>query len=312
MAGIVLLTGIAFYEDSNSDDHQAALAEVHRDGARVRELASGPLRIPVEGARSLLANDPFTRGPRIFADKCSACHRWNGHNGRGRLIRLVDESGLAQPTLPVATDLASATSREWLRSVMIDYSGQFGHLTQSQWYKTAVESGADEFIDPIRGEMASASADYAELFAKDENKKDLDALVEYFYSLSGRPADAQLVARGEEILNGDPLTSGDEMSSCLDCHDTIGSPYATPDEAPYYPDLAEYMSQKWLKAFIRDPSKFYGEKNQMPAYSATAISDRDLDLLVRWMAGDYDTEVDDYRSRLSELPEVPAAAVSVE
>ena len=101
------------------------------------------------------------------------------------------------------------------------------------------------------------------------------------------------------------------MASCLDCHDTIGSDYASPEEAPYYPDLAEYMSKKWLKAFIRDPSKFYGDKNQMPAYDHDAIDDRDLDLLVRWMISDYQTEVHDYPSRLTDVPkppEVPTAA----
>ena len=62
------------------------------------------------------------------------------------------------------------------------------------------------------------------------------------------------------------------------------------------------MSQKWLKAFIRDPSKFYGDKNQMPAYNHDALNDRDLDLLVRWMTGDYETEVHVYPSRLKEVP----------
>ena len=305
MAGIVLLTGIAFYEDNTNDDHQAALAEVHRDGARVKELANGPMMIPVEGAGSLLAADPYTRGPRIFADKCAACHRWNGHNGRGRILKLVDESGKAHVTMPVATDLANATSREWLRSVIVDYSNHFGYLTQSQWYKKATEAGEDEYIDPLDGEMAVASADYKELFNKAENKNDLDALVEYLYSLSGRESDEKLAARGKEILNGEPLASGDEMSSCIDCHDTIGSDYESPEEAPYYPDLAEYMSQKWLKAFIRNPSLFYGDKNQMPAYSHDALNDRDLNLLVRWMNGDYKTKVEDYPSRLKDMPAVP-------
>jgi ubiquinol-cytochrome c reductase cytochrome b subunit len=305
MAGIVLLTGIAFYEDNTNDDHQAALAEVHRDGARVKELANGPMMIPVEGAGSLLAADPYTRGPRIFADKCAACHRWNGHNGRGRILKLVDESGKAHVTMPVATDLANATSRDWLRSVIVDYSNHFGYLTQSQWYKKATEAGEDEYIDPLDGEMAVASADYKELFNKAENKEDLDALVEYLYSLSGREADEKLAARGEEILNGELLASGDEMSSCIDCHDTIGSDYESPEEAPYYPDLAEYMSQKWLKAFIRNPSLFYGDKNQMPAYSHDALNDRDLNLLVRWMNGDYKTKVEDYPSRLKDMPAIP-------
>lgn len=319
-AGIVLLTAIAFYEDATNDDHQMAIAEVHRDGARVKELANGPMMIPVEGAGSLLASDPFTRGPRVFEKNCSACHRWNGHNGRGRIIKLVDDDGNTEVTMPVAADLRDATSREWLKSIIVDYSNHFGHLAQSQWYTQAMAEkekagddweGAESIIDPVGGEMAQASAVYAEQFAKPENAEDLNALVEYLYSLSGREADGKLVARGEEILGGEPLRSGDEMSSCTECHDTIGSGYESPDEAPYYPDLAEYMSQKWLKAFIRDPSKFYGDKNHMPAYDK--MTEHDLDMLVRWMTGDYTpTKVHDYGSRVDELPKLPVLQPATE
>ena len=189
MCDSILLTGIALYEDGSNDDHQAALAEVHRDAERVKELANGPMMIPVEGARSLMAGDPFTQGPRIFEKKCSACHRWNGHNGRGRLLRLIDESGEPRVTMPVATDLANPTSREWLRSIIIDYSNHFAPLTQSQWFKAGLEGGldSDSMIHPLEGEMAVASQDYRGLFAKSENKEDLDAIIEYLHSLSTRP-----------------------------------------------------------------------------------------------------------------------------
>ena len=70
-----------------------------------------------------------------------------------------------------------------------------------------------------------------------------------------------------------------------------------------YPDLAEYGSAKWLKAFISDPGsdQFYGAKNHMPAY-ADKMNAKDLDLLVRYMTGDYhETHVEDYPSRITEV-----------
>ena len=44
---IILLTGLAFWEDGRDPSHQAAIAEADRDAHRVKELASLPSRIPV-------------------------------------------------------------------------------------------------------------------------------------------------------------------------------------------------------------------------------------------------------------------------
>ncbi len=52
--------------------------------------------------------------------------------------------------------------------------------------------------------------------------------------------------------------------------------------------MTGYGSAQWLKSFIRNPGSedYYGEKNRMPSY-AGKLSDRELDLLTRWMTGDY-------------------------
>ena len=73
--GIGVLTLMAFYEDGTAEDHQAAILEAHRDGERIEELAGGPDKIPVTGAVTLLREDPFTQGPRLFAKHCYSCHR---------------------------------------------------------------------------------------------------------------------------------------------------------------------------------------------------------------------------------------------
>ncbi|MDA0807394.1 MAG: cytochrome b N-terminal domain-containing protein [Planctomycetota bacterium] len=302
--GIVVLTTLAFYEDANNEDHQAAIAEAERDAHRIKELASRPTMIPVEGAVSLLREDPFTQGPVLFAKYCASCHRYNGHNGRGIVLREKDENKNTIISIPEATDLANFGSRDWMKAIITDYGNHFAPLKNAQWYP-----GADDTeFNLDDSEMASASEEYAEAFTSPENANDLNALVEALVAMRGwkgdkESIDAKLVERGQQILDGEPLADGTEISSCTDCHDTIGSDFEFTGEGAGYPDLAEYGSAKWLKAFISDPGsdQFYGAKNHMPAY-ADKMNAKDLDLLVRWMTGDYhETHVEDYPSRVSEV-----------
>ena len=177
-------------------------------------------------------------------------------------------------------------------------------MKDAQWYPGADD--AEFNLDD--SEMASASEEYAEAFTSPENANDLNALVEALVAMRGwkgdeETIDAKLVARGQQILDGEPLADGTEISSCTDCHDTIGSDFEITGEGYGYPDLAEYGSAKWLKAFISDPGsdQFYGAKNHMPAY-ADKMNSTDLDLLVRWMTGNYhETHVEDYPSRIPEV-----------
>jgi ubiquinol-cytochrome c reductase cytochrome b subunit len=310
--GIVVLTALAFYEDGTNEDHQAAIAEAERDGHRIKELASRPSMIPVEGAVSLLRTDPFTQGPVLFGKYCASCHRYNGHNGRGSILREKDDNKQLVITKPVATDLGNFGSREWMTAIVTDYGNHFAPLRNAEWYKDL----GDDDLDLDESEMASASVDYAEAF-KGENAGDLKSLVEALVAMRSWPGDedvfdAKLVARGQQILDGEPLADGTEISSCTDCHDTIGSDFELTGDGAGYPDLAEYGSATWLKAFIGDPGtdQFYGAKNHMPAY-AEKMTPEDLDLLVRWMTGDYyETHVEDYPSRITEVFGAAPAAES--
>ena len=303
--GIVVLTTMAFYEDARNEDHQAAIAEAERDAHRIKELASRPTMIPVEGAVSLLREDPFTQGPVLFAKYCASCHRYNGHNGRGIVLRETDKATKKQfITTPEATDLANFGSRDWMKAIITDYGNHFAPLKKAKWYPGADD--AEFNLDD--SEMASASEEYAEAFTSPENANDLNALVEALVAMRNWKGDegsidAKLVERGQQILDGEPLADGTEISSCTDCHDTIGSEFELTGEGYGFPDLAEYGSAKWLKAFISDPGsdQFYGAKNHMPAY-ADKINPADLELLVQWMTRDYfETHVEDYPSRISEV-----------
>jgi len=311
-AGIVGLTSLAFYEDGRNPEHQAAITEADRDAHRILELASRPTMIPVQGAVTLLREDPFTQGPRLFAKHCSSCHRWDGHNARGQMLRITDPADQSKEkkiiSAPEATDLAGFGSRAWMKAVIVDYANKFAPLRNAAWYQNLSEN--DLNLD--ESEMAQASADYAAAFGKPENAKDLDALVEYLVSQNGWTPDVntELAARGEAILGGAALADGNAISSCTDCHDTIGSAFAATGDGGGYPDLAQYASKDWLKAFLKNPGsgQFYGAKNHMPAYDGRLL-DSEMDLLIRWMTGDYyPTHVESHPSRQAELPGRAAAA----
>lgn len=311
--GIIVLTVMAFYEDANDRGHQAAIAEAHRDAQRAIELASGPDKIPVDGAVSLLRRDPYTQGPRLFAQHCAACHRFNGHNGRGALVM---DAGDAGPVIgaPTAADLGGFGRREWMRAIVTDYSNHFRWLKNAEWYRNAQAKAAAgesvEYLDPDGSEMADWTSGNMESLLSEENRDNVTAIIEFLAAEAGHQSgefDAALVERGRSLaVDGD--WSGDlNGTSCKQCHDTIGDDFpAVPDdsEASGYPTMAKYGSAAWLKDFIRNPgaARHYGEKNFMTASTPERLSDADLDLLVRWMTGDYSTTVvPDYPNVLDQI-----------
>jgi len=140
-AAAVVLTAWAWIYDNYFDaSYIAATEEADRDARRVKELAQGPERIPVEGAASLLKNDPFTQGPRLFAKHCSSCHRYNGHDGTGRMVyELIkddeNDEGTKYLARPTAADLGNLGTREWFRSLLLKYEEHFAPLKNAAWYQ---------------------------------------------------------------------------------------------------------------------------------------------------------------------------------
>jgi len=342
--GVVVLTIMAFYDDAYDRGHQAALLETRRDAGRAIELASGPDKIPVEGAVSLLRRDPFTQGPRLFAQHCSACHRYNGHDGRGSLVMdALKGETTPQIAAPTAADLGSFARREWMSAIVTDYSRHFAWLKNADWYKDAQKKTAAgesiEFIDPDNSEMGDWTSGNSESLKSPENADNVKALVEFLTAEAAHPGttidsalvdqlplpelslfelhpgttiDSALVDRGRKLAVDGDWAGALKGTSCASCHETIGQLFpAQPDDstAGSYPTLAQYGSSAWLKDFIRHPDavRHYGTKNQMPPYSPQQLSDVDLDLLVRWLIRDYTaTAVGDYANQL----EAVQAAIS--
>src|SRR5262249_30050447 len=108
LAGAGLLTYLAQREDKHNPNYQVAVRAAEREANRVRVLAKSPAGIPSSGAATLLRSDPLTQGPKLFAEKCAGCHRYNGHDGLGNPVK----------DLQSASDLGGFASREWLTNLL--------------------------------------------------------------------------------------------------------------------------------------------------------------------------------------------------
>src|SRR3954470_23125811 len=105
--GIGALTFLATAEDRRENNYQLAVRSANRDAERVKELAKSK-GIPPTGAVSLLREDAFTQGPKIFAKNCASCHRYDGHDGLGRQLK--------EPAS--AADLKGFATREWITGLL--------------------------------------------------------------------------------------------------------------------------------------------------------------------------------------------------
>jgi ubiquinol-cytochrome c reductase cytochrome b subunit len=294
VAGIAGLTGLAIYEDGHNADFQLAVNEADRAGERAVELARRPEMIPVAGAVSLLRDDPLSQGPKIFAANCSSCHRYAGTDGTGRRVTVAAKDSQSKTSAAetrveapaTAADLGNFGSREWIRSVLVDFKNHFAPL------RNAVDKKIPEdLLD--NGEMADWSESNKTLLTDPANKQSLDALVELLASQSGRFAqtaeEKALVEKGRTIFETGALAKGKLSANCVDCHSiTPAAGKKGGAKEGSAPALAGYGSVDWIKKFIADPGRpeNYGEHNHMPAFK-NQLSSRESDLLARWLAGDY-------------------------
>jgi ubiquinol-cytochrome c reductase cytochrome b subunit len=269
--GIAILTGLARYADSRDEDYQAAVADADEKAERVKELAQikgiGPA-----GAVHLLREDSKTRGAALFAAKCASCHRYEGHDGKGKVPK--EE--------PTASDLGTFGTRAWIRGILTDPAGP-KHFGPTQ-------NSADIGERFVKGDMTQW---VAENVTSGKVKVDeLDAVVEFLASLSGHKEigaiDDEKVRKGQEFfVLGSDAVSG----TCYDCHamkvsDDPADLFKEPSTqiATGAPELTGYGSADWLHAFIRDPGqkRFYGSHNAMPAF-AEQLSEQDFEMLVDWL-----------------------------
>lgn len=263
LIGVAGLTYLALAEDASKDEYKLAVAEAERNAERVVTLAQSPRGIPPTGAVTLLREDPYTQGPRLFARNCAMCHRYDGHDGLGGVS---DEA-------PTAADLKGFADREWL-------TGFF----DPEKIKTPQFFGGTKFAD---GQMAKfVTKDVADY--SDEEKEILRKVILALSAEAKLPGQRELDERDKaDIAEGRQLLIDDELF-CFDCH----AYYKHSDDGKG-PDLTGYGSEDWLVEFIRDPGhdRFYGkanDENGMPAFGTKGImDDNEIRLVARWLRGDW-------------------------
>lgn len=316
MLGIVGLTALALKNDAADPDVIAAVQQAHDDSVRIEELAARPEGIPLEGAVSLLRADPKTQGPRLFARNCAPCHRYNGHDGTGRRVTrkdpIIEEVvekqadgtekkvkkivGYHPPVeeLATATDLGKFGSPEWIKAVITDFKGTFSALenVKDKADKTKIAESSKHFLE---GDMAGWSVSHADYWRADpKNQQALDDLAAFLYSQGQRKGAPRISdeapRRGRQIFETGKLPVGEFETKCLDCHSLqpIGEDKLL-GEVGAGPTLTGYGGDRWLREFLQNPGheKFYGSNNVMPAFGER-LTEKELDLLVRWMVGDYE------------------------
>ena len=258
----ILLTSLAILEDRDNSEYQSSLRQARVDAERSRVLAGAPAGIPPTGALSLVRSDPLFQGPKLFARHCASCHRYQGHDGTGRVPGERE----------TASDLYGFASRSWLTGLLdpkriagIHYLGgtKFRAGKMTKFVTKDVGGFSTEEQARLRDVIAALSAE-----ASLPSQQKLDA------------ADAKQIASGRAAL------ADAKLIRCTECH-----MFHKKDEDATAPDLTGYGSREWLVSFLTNPAhdRFYGGRNdRMPSFGQEQILDAaSLGLIADWLRGDW-------------------------
>ncbi|MCH7872264.1 MAG: c-type cytochrome, partial [Planctomycetes bacterium] len=272
LVGITWLTCAGIKADHRSASFQEKRAKAHVRAARASELAAQQ-GIPPLGPLELLANDPVTRGPELFAANCASCHRYDGHDGLGRV-----------PTDPAtSSDLAGFATREWVRGLLTNpmderYFGRMkkpggepAHTRMARFIEDATEEGDNGAALSFDVQAVSAYLEYESVCPgpwKD------GAACAAWLQFAPDADDPPIYPDGRRIF----------MNVCNECHSYDGGRSGTTRA----PEMLGYGSVGWIERFIADPSheSLYRSRGrepaQMPAFS-DRLSQRDRSLIARWL-----------------------------
>ena len=261
------LTWTSLARDWNDEEYLASERTSRELAARAQLLAEGNT-LPVEGAVTLLRNDPKTQGPLLFRRHCVSCHSHSDEHGQGIVAQEVS-----------APNLYGFGTPQWIAG-----------LLDPEKFGSSHYFGNTKFAD---GDMAGK---LREMFDGAEDRPKLrEQLALAARALAAEaqlPAhaaadrrDANQIAAGLELIHGE--------LACTDCHR-----HREAGELGSAPDLSGYGSREWLAGIISNPQheRFYPDdhNDRMPAFASDAqqpqqniLSPLELDLLVAWLRGDW-------------------------
>lgn len=245
---------------------------------RALELA-GDQGIPPQGPLALLGDDPMTQGPKLFAAHCSACHRFNGHDGLG-----------SRPQEPAtSSDLYRYASRRWIRGLLDDPmaenyfglmktpDGEPAHTKMSKWVV--------ELFEDVESEQE-----------REKLRTDLDAVAAYLEDESKHPGRLSNVidAGGDTETYSDSAKTGVDptilrgrqvfLQVCNECHSYRGERSGTFRA----PEMYGYGSVDWIETMMADPAddaryRSRGrEPARMPAFK-NDLTEKERRMIAEWI-----------------------------
>ncbi|MBL0939382.1 MAG: cytochrome b N-terminal domain-containing protein [Gemmatimonadaceae bacterium] len=257
LVGIVLLTGQALAADRNDPEFQVAKATSRRDAARAAELAGDG--IPITGALTLMREDAYTQGPRLFSRNCASCHRFDGHDGLGNALPKDSISG---------SDLKGFGSRAWLTGFLHADS----ILTTRYWGGTIHSEG----------DMAMWLSDHMP-----ETEEDLALRENVVMALSAEAklkSQSVIDARDSVRIAAGIQFMRNTSDGCAQCH-------VFQDVGTDSPELTGWGSREWMVAFVSDPthSRFFGRDNdRMPSFGTEkSMTQKEIEMVVDWIRGEW-------------------------
>ncbi|MDQ6612994.1 MAG: cytochrome b N-terminal domain-containing protein [Gemmatimonadota bacterium] len=257
LGGAGLLTYLAVHADRNDAEYVASARIADLDAARAVQLANSG--IPVTGAMMMLREDALTQGPRIFSKNCSACHRYDGHDGLGNALPKDSIS---------ASDLKGFGSREWIAR-FFDPKEIAG---PRHWGGTALKDG--DMVSWVQNHVPTATP---------EQKQDLRNIELALSAEAGLKSQIAVDKRDSALIDAGRVLLRDPKS-CGECH-------TFHDAGKGSPDLTGYASKEWLTAFIADPghARFFGDNNdRMPAFGREkTLTVKELGMVADWLRGEW-------------------------
>ena len=302
LGGAAMLTAQALYGDYMAKwtdrtaenaavyDASAAFLDAQREAAheaeRVIDLAQSPAKIPAAGALTLMHDDPYLQGPKLFAQHCASCHSYLDREHPDAATNIVSAT-------PTASNLFEVGSRKWLTGLLdpeqVGGPHYFGYQG-SPFIGDGENTDMVDFVQEAFDEDMDADAKQQVQSAFEKIAAALSAEAQLPEQVEIDRRDQEIIAAGGALMEGGLAEVVSNGLSCTDCHSfgemqDIGSPV-----------LDGYMSRQWLMDFIRNPAdeRFYGEINdRMPAFAPhderrfNQLDEKSLGLIVDWLRRDW-------------------------
>jgi ubiquinol-cytochrome c reductase cytochrome b subunit len=248
------LTARAMRDDARDSLFQESRRQADHLRERATYLAGLPdVGIPPDGSAYILRRDPLTQGQNILKRRCLGCHVFEGQ-GSGT---------------QTASDLARFGSKDWIKGLLENprSAHYFGNVKgfdgMVQWKKSS----------KLKPDELDKVADFVATFA----------------SIDGDTTPI-------EWLNTPGVSDHPGLApfqkECGKCHiiDGLTEEGGVRDA----PKLFAWGSPQWMTRMVRKPraDDNYGfldanATNQMPAFPADQLTGSDLEVLIRYIKGDY-------------------------